>query len=735
MLQKGELMKKKPTGIKLIQLEHEAGLGERVLGLSVLLIYFYLGLFGCVFGFLSVFKIPCDFALLSAALLLMGLFFAVVCLAGRYTKLLIILTCLVYAWLIYKNFDLLLEGGSVAEEVIYRVISAYQTGGVAKTRDIMPGAREAFVFLLTVIFPWAAILFSGFLLRGGRMFAFVSMTAVVSASLAVGKIPDFLPLCMMIGCFSGALATDGLSQAKGQSAGVFFLTALLALLMAGGSYFVAPSLEPYFSDAPQIRKKLQSTSVIQEINRWFSDWNSTWATSGIGNGELGNADFVSDQNKDVLRVTLDEKPDDMVYLRCYTGAEYTGDKWEAAEDALEETVYQSALDSLDSSLYADSPLKHTLTVEPQEDAGDYAYRPYLSRPAQKTEDSLLYTCYFRDQLNERYYTSLPLNAEEELKYSGFVYQNYTSYPEERLGRLRDLCNSYQPQDFLDLRNFIISYLHKNATYNLSIGHFPEDKDFAEYFLFEKHEGYCVHFATTATLMFRMYGVPSRYVTGYVVPRDSFRKNGKEYRAWVKDSQAHAWTEIYLSGQGWVPVEVTPGYSQASMDENETDRNINNQNQPMTRPQNESSTNAGKDRNSNSLSAVSVWILCMLLLSALAVFAVCQRRRLLLKRRRQADVREIFCDICKLMSLAGFQEDADCQDEAFAAGMLKHFPWLEQESVSKLLELAVRSNFDCNPMTKEERVFAWNMYREFCMHIYSGLPLPKKALFKFLYVFA
>ena len=156
---------------------------------------------------------------------------------------------------------------------------------------------------------------------------------------------------------------------------------------------------------------------------------------------------------------------------------------------------------------------------------------------------------------------------------------------------------------------------------------------------------------------------------------------------------------------------------------------------MTRPQNESSANTGKDRKSSAPSALSIWLLCMLLLSALAVFAVCQRRRLLLKRRRQTDVREIFCDICKLISLAGFQEDADCQDEAFAAGMLKHFPWLEQESVSKLLELAVRANFDCNPMTKEERVFAWNMYREFCMHIYSGLPLPKKALFKFLYVFA
>ncbi|MEY8427294.1 transglutaminase-like domain-containing protein [Lachnospiraceae bacterium 46-15] len=728
-------MKKKQTGIKLIQPEYEAGLAERILGLSVLLIYFYLGLFGCVLGFLSVFKIPCDFPLLSGALLFMGLFFAVVCLAGKYTKLLIILTCLVYAWLIYQNFDLLLEGGSVAEEVIHRVISAYQTGGAAKTRDIMPAAREALLFLLTVIFPWAAILFTGFLLHGGRMFAFVSMAAVVSASLAVGKIPDFLPLCMMIGCFSGALATDGLSQIKGQRAGVFFLTALLALLMAGGSHFLAPSLEPYFSDAPQIKKKLQNTSVLQEINRWFSDWNSTWAAAGIGNGELGNADFVSDQNKDVLRVTLDEKPKDIVYLRCYTGTEYTGDKWAAAEDPLEETVYQRALDSLDASLYTDSPLRHTMRVELQEDAGDYAYRPYLSRPAKKKDGSLSYTCYFRDQLNERYYTCLPLSAEDELEYSGFVYQNYTSYPEERLEKLRDLCSSYQPQDFLDLCNFIIGYLHQNATYSLSVGHFPEDKDFTEYFLFEKHEGYCVHFATAATLMFRMYGVPSRYVTGYIVPRDAFRKNGKEYRAWVKDSQAHAWTEIYLSGQGWVPIEVTPGYSQASIDENETVRQTDSQNQPITRPQNESGTGARKDQENGFFTAVTIWILCILLLLALAVFAVCQRRRLLLKQRRQQDVREIFCDICKMMPLAGFQDEADCQDEAFSAGMLKQFPWLEPESVSRLLDMAVRANFDCQPMTKEERAFSWDIYREFCRHIYPGLPLWKKAVFKLLYVFA
>ena len=56
----------------------------------------------------------------------------------------------------------------------------------------------------------------------------------------------------------------------------------------------------------------------------------------------------------------------------------------------------------------------------------------------------------------------------------------------------------------------------------------------------------------------MYGIPARYVTGYVVqPEDFTKKNSTTFTCNVKDTSAHAWTEIYIGNGIWVPVEVTP----------------------------------------------------------------------------------------------------------------------------------------------------------------------------------
>ena len=76
---------------------------------------------------------------------------------------------------------------------------------------------------------------------------------------------------------------------------------------------------------------------------------------------------------------------------------------------------------------------------------------------------------------------------------------------------------------------------------------------------ESHRGYCVHFASAATLLLRTQGIPARYVSGYVttIPSSSLDQNTREYTTRVVDSNAHAWVEIYLYGYGWYPVEVTP----------------------------------------------------------------------------------------------------------------------------------------------------------------------------------
>ena len=79
------------------------------------------------------------------------------------------------------------------------------------------------------------------------------------------------------------------------------------------------------------------------------------------------------------------------------------------------------------------------------------------------------------------------------------------------------------------------------------------EDFVTHFL-TGGRGYCIHFATTGTLLLRMQGIPARYVTGYVAQLDD------QGRGQVLDSDAHAWVEIYLDGYGWYPVEMTPGYT-------------------------------------------------------------------------------------------------------------------------------------------------------------------------------
>jgi protein-glutamine gamma-glutamyltransferase len=72
------------------------------------------------------------------------------------------------------------------------------------------------------------------------------------------------------------------------------------------------------------------------------------------------------------------------------------------------------------------------------------------------------------------------------------------------------------------------------------------------FLFNTKRGFCEHFASAFTVMARAAGIPARVITGY---------QGGEYNPMsgyltVRQSDAHAWSEVWLDGQGWVRVDPT-----------------------------------------------------------------------------------------------------------------------------------------------------------------------------------
>ena len=74
-----------------------------------------------------------------------------------------------------------------------------------------------------------------------------------------------------------------------------------------------------------------------------------------------------------------------------------------------------------------------------------------------------------------------------------------------------------------------------------------------YFLFENRKGYCAYFAGTTLFLLRSLGIPTRVATGFLTV-DRSDKNKGWY--WFYEDQAHAWTEVYFPGYGWIDFDTT-----------------------------------------------------------------------------------------------------------------------------------------------------------------------------------
>ena len=98
---------------------------------------------------------------------------------------------------------------------------------------------------------------------------------------------------------------------------------------------------------------------------------------------------------------------------------------------------------------------------------------------------------------------------------------------------------------------IQSWLSRSFRYTLDVDPQPQNMDFVTRFLLDTKEGYCTYFASAMTVLCRMIGLPARYVEGYLAEPD---ENGQ---ALVTGLSAHAWTEVYFKGFGWLTFDATP----------------------------------------------------------------------------------------------------------------------------------------------------------------------------------
>lgn len=168
----------------------------------------------------------------------------------------------------------------------------------------------------------------------------------------------------------------------------------------------------------------------------------------------------------------------------------------------------------------------------------------------------------------------------------------------------------------DRAQAIGNYVRSSATYSTNTYRMPSgSKDFVRWFLENSDTGYCVHFASAATVLLQASGIPARYVTGYTV--DAVAASPAVIRA--KD--AHAWVEYWLPGYGWMVLEVTP----AAQEQDPTVDQLP-QTQPTEEPK-KPATDPGSDLGALILLPVAA------VLVALAVALIRRSVRLAEKRKR------------------------------------------------------------------------------------------------------
>ncbi len=102
-----------------------------------------------------------------------------------------------------------------------------------------------------------------------------------------------------------------------------------------------------------------------------------------------------------------------------------------------------------------------------------------------------------------------------------------------------------------------TWLQSNYRYSLDL---PEvEGDLLAHFLFDRREGHCEYFASALAVMLRTQGIPARVATGFF----GGERVDDEGTYVLRAGDAHAWTQVWVDGRGFVNLDATPAAGRAA----------------------------------------------------------------------------------------------------------------------------------------------------------------------------
>ncbi len=350
---------------------------------------------------------------------------------------------------------------------------------------------------------------------------------------------------------------------------IFVAVEVLNLLFPKKSYDASHADNKYKTATMETAANVFALGLAGLMNFYTND-------GGLNSGKLGGVSSIRlDYNTD-LTVQFTPYSYDTVYLKDFTGDTYLPytNQWTVSRTMIEELKSESREAAALEQAYqqgADYTAKGYMNIT-NVDAVSSVYLPYYSGNNHTVVQYGLTETY-------TYYPRLTGNETTLEEYQ--VPEEYLTVPEENLETIEAFC---QEAGFGGTQEEIISqviqYYQDQIPYTIRPGATPKNQDFINYFLSKNKKGYCAHFASAATLIFRYYGIPARYAEGYAISYNDVM-NGElldaSYSDYydgyseigatglvevdVTDADAHAWVEVYDPNYGWVVVDVTPSGAQ------------------------------------------------------------------------------------------------------------------------------------------------------------------------------
>lgn len=467
------------------------------------------------------------------------------------------------------NLDGFCNGAAIFSDFAASAVNANMHAGWEYTGAVYDGLSD---FLFNTVWAVWLALGTAALSRKSGLSCVVTSILILITIMILGLLPKFYALVPLVLAWVGLLVADRGFTLRSAGSCLVMTAALFAAIASSVIYNGSTAVKQFRADITDFTE-----SVV-------------YGSDTLPQGRLSTADGLHADSDNRLVVTMSARTPKL-YLKGFVGSDLVNNAWQSTDkNKYVENGYGGLIDYLDEgglpfmqyakySALCGNADKYNVSVNNVGANNKYMYVPYgLSgyssgspyydlnmRNGALSSKSYDYTVFSGDGSSEwtvqdkwlldssLHTVAMKNYLARENEYRAFVRDTYCGIDDDDAAIIHERLFGIPTDSINTAARLLRTYFEEN--FELSDEPDKISGDFiTDFFGGKIKKANAIYYATAATYAFRSFGFAARYVEGYLaeVPDE----DGGVQTVTLTSKAAHAWTEVYFDGIGWLPIEVT-----------------------------------------------------------------------------------------------------------------------------------------------------------------------------------